>query len=218
MIDILKKNKLFFGMTEENITSILQCLGSRKKIYPKDDFIFLAGQSVPAVGILISGKAQVVKENMLGDSMIIGNLKAGDMFGETFACMGKKIIPVTVIAMESCEVLFIDISRIVHTCKSACAFHQQLITNLLRTVAEKNAFLHQKMSYITHKTIRSRLEAYFIDMIENSGSYKFTVPFNRNELSDYLCIDRSAMCRELSKMKNEGIIDYKGNNFHWLRN
>jgi len=203
-------------MNESEITSILKCLGSRNQSYGKGEFIFSAEESKPAVGIVISGKAHVLKENILGDSMIIGFLKTGDMFGETFACMSVKVVPVTVIALEKSEVFWLDLNRIIHTCRSACSFHHQLILNLLKIVAEKNALLNQKMSYITHKTIRSRLEAYFQDLMERSGSYNFVVPLNRNELSDYLCIDRSAMCRELSHMKNDGILDYKGENFHWL--
>ncbi len=213
----LNNNKLFWGMQETDIPSMLRCLESRKQSYRKGDFVFLAGQSAPAVGVLLSGKAQVVKENMLGDSMIIGSLAAGDLFGETFACMGIEVIPVTVVALEKCEVLLLDVGRIVHTCQSACPFHQQLISNLLRIIAEKNVVLNQKMTYITHKTIRSRLEAYFYDQMQQYGSYEFTVLFNRNELADYLCIDRSAMCRELSHMKSDGILEYSGKNFRWIK-
>lgn len=216
LIEVLKKNKLFSGLQETEISTVLNCLGSRKRSYPKGEFIFLAEQSQPAVGIMISGKAHVLKENVMGDSTIIGILNPGDMFGETFACMGKKVMPVTVAALEKSEILWLDLKRIVCTCQSACSFHQQLILNLLRIVAEKNAMLNKKMSYITHKTIRGRLEAYFYDLMDCSGSFKFVVPLNRNEMSDYLCIDRSAMCREISKMKSEGILDYKGQNFHWL--
>jgi len=214
LIEILKKSKLFLGLKEAEITSVLKCLGSRNQRYLKGEYIFLAGESKPAVGIIISGKAQVLKENILGNSMIIGFLQTADMFGETFACMGKKTIPVTVIALETSEVLWLDLNCIIHTCQNACAFHHQLILNLLKIFADKNAFLNQKMSYITHKTIRSRLEAYFYDMMDQNGSPDFVIPLNRNELSDYLCIDRSAMCRELSNMKNDGVLDYKGANFH----
>jgi CRP-like cAMP-binding protein len=212
----LKNTRLFSNIKEADIPALLKCLGSRKQSYPKEDFIFLAGQSAPAVGILLSGKAQVIKENMLGDSMIIGTLIPGDMFGETYACMGKEAIPVSVVALEPCEALLLDVGRIVHTCQTACPFHQQLIANLLQIMARKNDMLNRKMSFITHKTIRSRLEAYFYDQMEQCGSYEFTLPFNRNELADYLCMDRSAMCRELSHMKEEGILDYSGNHFHWL--
>lgn len=215
LIDILKSTDLFFNIHEADILSMLKCLGNNMRSYAKGDFILFAGKSSPSLGILLSGKAQVIKENILGDSMIIESLKTADMFGETFACMGQKIMPVSVIASEKCEVLLLDVSRIVHTCQNACPFHQQLILNLLRIIAEKNALLSRKMSYITHKTIRKRLEAYFYDMIERTKSYEFTIPFNRSELSDYLCIDRSAMCRELSHMKNDGILNYKGNHFHF---
>ncbi|MDR3644276.1 MAG: Crp/Fnr family transcriptional regulator [Clostridia bacterium] len=213
---VLINNQLFSGVREQDISAMLKCLGSRRKSCPKGDFIFLAGKSAPAAGILISGKAQVVKENVQGDSMIIGSLEPGDLFGETFACMGQDVMPVSVVALEKCEALLLDVRRIVHTCESACPFHQQLISNLLRIIAEKNLMLSRKMSYITHKTIRSRLEAYLYDQMEYSGSNEFFIDFNRNELADYLCIDRSAMCRELSRLKEEGILDYHGSHFKWL--
>lgn len=217
MIGILKKHRLFEGISESEIYGILKCLKSHTKIYPKSDFIYLNGESIPSIAILISGEAQVKKENILGDSMIIGTLSKGDMFGESFACMSMKTIPVTVLALEKCEVLFMDVFNIINICTNACSFHRLLISNLLKIIAQKNVLLNQKMSYITHKTIRNKLEAYFYDMIEKSGSYTFTIPYNRNELADYLCADRSAISRELSKMKSEGIIDFNKNVFHWLR-
>ncbi|MDI6618419.1 MAG: Crp/Fnr family transcriptional regulator [Clostridiales bacterium] len=216
IIGILKNTELFFNINEKNIKTMLKCLGNNKRNYTKGDFIFLAGKSAPFLCILLSGKAQVIKENILGDSMIIETLKAGDLFGETFACIGRKVMPVSVTALEKCEVLLLDVSRIVHTCQNACPFHQQLISNLLRIIAEKNALLNRKMSYITHKTIRKRLEAYFYDVAKSSGSYEFTIPFNQSELSGYLCIDRSAMCRELSHMKKDKILDYNGKHFYLL--
>lgn len=217
MIEVLKNNKLFEGINEPDIFSMLKCLNSHTEIYPKGDFIFLSGESKPRVGIIISGETQVLKENILGDSMIVGSFGIGEMFGETFACMRMKEMPVTVIASEKCEILFIDIDSVIHTCKSACSFHRQLISNLLKVIAEKNIFLNQKMSYITHKTIRGRLEAYFYDMIEQNGSYTVTLPYNRNELADFLCTDRSAMSRELSKMKTEGIIAVNKKTITWLK-
>lgn len=218
MIEALKNAELFANIDEPDRSSMLKCLGSRQQDFSKGDFIFLAGESAPAVGLLLSGSAQVIKENVFGDSMIISSLRTGDMFGETFACMGVETVPVSVVALEKSMVLFLNVSQIVHICQSACPFHQQLITNLLRIIAEKNAVLNRKMSYLTHKTIRSRLQAYFYDLMEQSCSVNFMVPFNRSELADYLCIDRSALCRELSHMKDDGILDYSGRSFHWHGN
>jgi CRP-like cAMP-binding protein len=164
---------------------------------------------------MLSGKAQIIKENVLGDSMIIGAVEASDLFGETFACMGLPFIPVSVIALEDCEVLELDINHVVRTCPTSCPFHQQMIFNLLQVMAEKNMFLNKKMSYLTHKTIRSRLEAYFIDCMEQQRSPSFTIAFNRNELAEYLCADRSALSRELAKMQQQGLIDYNGRKFLW---
>jgi CRP-like cAMP-binding protein len=217
MIEILKRSELFANIEEADLHTMLQCLGCRRRSVEKGDFIFLAGETPPALGILISGNAQIIKEDFEGNSMIIGSVKSGDLFGETYACMGLKVLPVTVKAVGKCEILLMDVTKIVGTCPSACAFHHQLIANLLRIIAEKNVFLSQKMSFLSHKTIRSRLEAYFSSRIQQTGSYDFSIPFNLTELADYLCIDRSAMSRELSHMKAEGIVDYRGRNFHWLR-
>ncbi len=216
MYDILKRNILFKDISIEDIVKMLKCLDSRVQEYKKGEYIFLAGQSKPAVGIVLNGNAQVIKENFMGDLAIIGSLQTGDFFGETFACTGKKVSPVSVVALDCCKVLFLDIGRMTHTCKNSCPFHHQLISNLLSIVAQKNIILNQKISYLTHKTIRGRLTAYFYDCIESENSRRFAIPFNRRELADYLCVDRSAMCRELSNMKKEGILNLKGRIVEWL--
>lgn len=204
-------------MQEADIPNMLKCLGARKQSFQKGEYICMAGRTEPAVGILLSGEAQIMKENRQGDAMIVGTLKTGDLFGEVYACMGEPILPVSVLALGKCDVLLLHVERIVHTCQNACPFHQQLIRNLLRIMAEKTAILSRKMEFIAYKTIRSRLEAYFYDRMERSGSSEFIIPLNRNELADYLCVDRSALCRELSHMKSDGILDYKGNHFYWLK-
>ncbi|MDD4414254.1 MAG: Crp/Fnr family transcriptional regulator [Oscillospiraceae bacterium] len=218
MYDILNKNSLFEGIEPANIQGMLKCLDSRLGKYKKGEYIFLSGQSKPAVGILIKGKAQVVKENILGDSMIIGSLVAGELFGETYACLGENTISVSVVAQEYCEVLLLDMGNVIKTCKFACPHHQMLISNLLRVIAGKCINLNQKMSYFTFKTIRGRLIAFFYDRMELNNSLEFRLPFGRQELADYLGVDRSAMCRELSNMKRDGLIDYNGRNIKWIDN
>lgn len=145
--------------------------------------------------------------------MIIGKLETGDIFGETFACMGLDTIPVSVLATDPCKVLFLDAASLIKTCDKTCDFHHKLIANLLAIMAKKNTLLNAKMSYLTHKTIRGRVLAYLDDQAEKARSDKFTIPYNRNELADYLCVDRSALSRELRKMKQEGLLDYKSKTF-----
>lgn len=145
--------------------------------------------------------------------MIIGMLEPGSLFGETYACMGLSRIPVSVGAIEDCSVLLLDINRMLKICNNSCVFHQRLVANLLNIIATKNMQLNRKMSYITHKTIRGRLLAYLEDQAEKANSDTFEIPFNRNELADYLCVDRSAMSRELGRMKKEGLLDFNRRTF-----
>ncbi len=213
IISVLKKTDLFRNMTEEEIKSMLQCLNSTTKTYRKDEFIFLAGKTKPTVGIVISGSAQVIKENIHGDRLILKKLEVGDMFGETYAGMGIDTVPVSVVATEEIQVILFELRYILGTCKSACVFHQTLILNLMQNIAKKSAMLNEQMTYLSHKTIRDRLEAYLYEQAEKSGSASFTIPFNRRELAEYLCMDRSAMIRELGKIKAEGIVSYDKNTF-----
>ncbi|GAB1476577.1 Crp/Fnr family transcriptional regulator [Bacillota bacterium] len=213
MHDFLKKHPLFDGISAEDIKHLLSCMDSRKQHFKKGSYIFIAGSSYPRIGILLSGSAQVIKENYHGDRMIIGNIGAGAFFGETYACMGLTEIPVSVEALEDCDVLLLDVNKMLKTCSTACSFHHKLISNLLKIVASKNMQLNRKMSYITHKTIRGRLLAYFEDQAEAAASDTFQIPFNRNELADYLCMDRSAMSRELGNMKKEGLLLFKKKTF-----
>jgi len=209
-------NRLFEGISGKELSALLECLGGRFKRYKKDSFIFIAGESIPKMGMLLSGGAQVIRENILGDRMIIGDLGPGDLFGETFACAGLAEMPVSVVTTEETEILFLEVNRLVYPCSTACSFHQRLTTNFLRIMAQKNIFLNKKMSYITHKTIRERLKAYFLDLMEEGGGFSFTLPFSRSQLADYLCMDRSAMTRELSRMRQEGLLTFEGRRFRWL--
>lgn len=176
----------------------------------------MAGWSKPEVSILISGRAQIVRENAWGDSMLVGVIEEGDMFGEAFAYMDVKSIPVSAVAAENGEALMLDV-KCIHTCENSCEFHQRFVLNLVRIIARKNSMLNQKMFYLNHKTIRGRLTACFSDLIRAQSSFTFELPFNRTELANYLCIDRSAMTRELSNMKREGILDYQGRKIIWLK-
>ena len=208
MNNILMKHPLFAEISRHDLNHILSCMDSREQYFPKGSFIFLAEESYPKLGILLSGKAQIIKENISGDKMIIGGLQPGNLFGETYACMGLSTIPVSVEVIEDCGVLLLDINLMLKTCTNACAFHQRFVANLLNIIATKNMQLNRKMSYITHKTIRGRLLAYLEDQAEWANSDTFEIPFNRNELADYLCVDRSAMSRELGRMKKEGLLDF----------
>lgn len=208
-----KEIELFQNIKEEDLSGLLTCIGGKIHYLRKGEFLFRAGESPPLLGIMISGQAQIIKENVVGDRMIIRNIKKGNIFGETYACMGVETIPVSVSAVEQSEVLLLNMKRMLSPCESACMYHKILISNMLGIMARKNMILNEKMFYISHKTIRSRLKAYLYDQAEKAGSNEFEITYNKSELADYLCVDRSAMSRELGIMKKEGLIDYNKNKF-----
>lgn len=216
MTEVLKDLALFRDIAPAEIETMLRCLNSRVRTFKKDEFVFLAGESAPKVGIVLAGLAQVIKENIHGDRLTMRTLGAGEMFGETYASLGVRVIPVSVIALEETRVIEFELKSLVLTCESACAFHRKLILNLMRIIAQKNAVLSEQMYYLSHKTIRGRLEAYLLDCVDKSGSLTVNLPFNRREMAEFLCMDRTAMQREMAKMKEEGVLDYYKNTFKIL--
>ncbi len=216
MINILAGTDLFRGMSDADITHILGCMGSRKHLYRKGQYIFMEGETHPKVGIIISGRVQVVKETKNGDLMLINQLKAGEIFGLSHVCAQVEKLPISIVSIDSSEILFIELNQLIQTCHNACQFHVDMIKNALRILAQKNLFLDAKMHYISHKTIKERLLTYLEEQEISMNSSEFEIPFNREQLAEFLCVDRSALSRELGNMKKEGLIDYKKNWFKLL--
>jgi len=212
-IDVLKTVSLFEGIEESMLEPMLACLGSTVGNFKKHDIIFLTESEISSVGIVLSGSVQIVKEDILGNRMILAQFHEGELFGESLACAGLKKSPVTVLAASGCEILFIQFKKIVTVCSSVCNFHTTLIENMLRIIANKNILLNNKIDIIFQKTTREKLLAYFMTQIKKSGSKSFEIPFSRDELADYLCVNRSAMSRELGKMRDEGLLKFNKNKF-----
>lgn len=214
--ELLKSSPLFSGFSEEEFVQMLQCLGAQTKEYNKEEIVLLMGEAVTQVGIVLSGTAHIIREDYAGNRMIIEELGAADMFGEVFAFAEVDHSPVTVLAVSKSKVLFLDFKRMITTCPSACAFHARLIKNMLKLIAEKNLRLNYKITLLSRKTTREKLIFYFLSQISKAKGKKITIPFNRNELADYLCVDRSAMSREICKMRDQGIISFRKNEFQLL--
>ncbi|MBP2633581.1 MAG: putative cNMP-binding regulatory protein [Firmicutes bacterium] len=212
-IGFLKKISLFRGLDDEKLEVMMNCLGAITRTYKKDAIIFMAGDPITEVGIIMKGTVQVIKEDLLGNRTIVAHLIEGDLFAETLACAGEVNSPVTTIAMTSCEILFIGFRRIITTCSSACEFHAKLIENMLNIIAQKNILLNYKLGLLSQRTTGEKLRTYFLNEMDKAGSCKFLIPFSRNELADFLCVDRSALSRELSKLRNQGKIDFNKNEF-----
>lgn len=210
---VLKNNLLFDGMDEEDIGSMLKCLSANDKKYNKSDIIYMDGDTISHVGIVLSGKVQIIKEDYFGNRTIMADLGEGEVFGEVFACSKTDKIPLTVVSATDSVILFVNYRRIITVCSSSCEFHLRLIENMLGILAMKNFMLNHKIDCLSKRTTRERILTYLSFQSKNAKSNSFTIPFNRQELSDYLCVDRSAMSSELGKMRDEGILEFNKNNF-----
>jgi len=210
----IKSNPLFDGVTEDEFGQMFSCLSARTIRYNKDDMILLAGSAIDSVGLIISGSVSVLKEDSNGNVSLLTELSKSDIFGEVFACAGVSKSPVTIQAIENTEVFFVGFRKIITTCTSACPFHSRLVENMLKLIAQKTLLLNQKIELLSQRTTRDKLLSFF--EMYSGGEKQFSIPFNREGLARYLCVDRSAMSNELCKMRDEGLIRFNKNYFEIL--
>jgi CRP-like cAMP-binding protein len=215
IFEIVKDNPLFHGIAFSDFENMAKCLNAGTRRYVGNEIILRSGDTVNFVGLILSGGVNIKKEDADGRVTILSYAGVSEAFGEVFACAGISQSPVTIQAAEDSEILFFDYRKIITSCTSACPFHTKLIENMLRLVAMKNLTLVQKIEILSKRTTRDKLLCFF-DM-QRGAAKRFTVPFDREEMAQYLCVDRSAMSSELCKMRTEGIIKFQKNTFEMLR-
>ena len=215
-IPVLKRTKLFSGVGEEDISSLLSCLGARKKEYKKGEYILREGEHIRDIFILVEGKIHIQKDDYWGNRSILSVISVGEMFGEGYAAPESGALLNDVVAVEVSSVIFFDVKRILTTCSSACRFHNMIVQNMFFAISDKNRKLMQKLGHMSGRTTRAKLISYLSEEAKRQGSSTFTVPFNRQQLADYLCVDRSAMSNELCKMRDEGMIKFEKSRFELL--
>lgn len=203
---VLHHCPLFLGIETEDLTKFLPCLGASVIAFDKKYTIFAEGSPARHIGVLLSGSAQISQVDYYGNRSILSQVIPGEMFGEAFACAELDVSPVSVIANEPSEVMLIDCSRILHACTCACGFHQQLIFNLMKNMAGKNIQFHQTIDILSRHSTREKLMAYLLHYAKKQGSNRFEIPFDRQELADYLKVDRSGLSMEISKLRKEGVL------------
>lgn len=213
-ITLLKNTTMFLGIKEKEIQSILKCLSARVAHFEKNEYILRNGEQIHSIGMVLAGLALVEQEDFWGNRTILQEIIPGMIFAESYACLSQIPIEMNVLASKNTDIMFFDIHNILTVCSSACTFHTRLIQNLLSTIARKNINLTKKIDYMTKKTIRDRLLSYLSTESLKRGSTTFTIPFNRQELADYLSVDRSALSNEISKLQKEGILTCQKNKFH----
>lgn len=214
ILNVLKTSILFKGVNEEDLSSMLTCLNATVKTYEKGSYLFNAGDKINKIAILVEGKLYIQKDDFWGNRSIINEINVSDMFGEAYAGSINNIIVNDVIAVLDSTVIYLDVHKILTVCTSSCTFHTKVIANLFTTISEKNKNLVQKLGYMACRTTREKLLAYLSDQSKKAGQNNFVIPFNRQQLADYLSVDRSAMSNELSKMRDEGLIEFNKNYFN----
>lgn len=214
--NILHTVPLFENISDQDLEQMLNCLSAQVKSFKKNRTIVDTEDDIAAIGVVLSGTIQESKNDAFGNRTILSELSMGNLFLETLACAGVKKSPHSVNAITDCQVLFIDYQRSMAFCSNACSFHTRFIKNMLSLFANKNLLLNKKLEMISQRNTRDKLLTYLSSEKEKGNSNKFTIPFSRNELADFLCVERSAMSRELSRMKIAGLLSFMGNEFEIL--
>lgn len=215
-LPVLKRSGLFAGVLESEAKAMLSCLNARIGRYKKGEYVLRQGQPLQDIIICVEGTLHVQKDDYWGNRSILRQIGVGEMFGEAYIAPESGVLQNDVVAVEDSTVIFFDVRRILTTCSSACRFHSAVIQNLLFAIAEKNRILVQKLGHMSKRTTREKLLSYLSEEAKRQGSATVTIPFNRQQLADYLSVDRSAMSNELCKMRDEGLLNFNKNCFHLL--
>ena len=204
---------IFSGIGEEELYTLIKCCDGQMAVFEKGQWIFQAGEELGYIRVVLKGRLAVVQEDFWHEEKETIHIMPGEIFGENYASAGNRTLPVSIKAAENSEVLFLDYERSLTFCTMACPFHSMMVHNLIRLMSAGKGNIEEKLEHISQKTTRDKLRSYLSRRALQEGSNSFDIPFNRQELADYLGVDRSAMSSELGKMKAEGILDFKKNHF-----
>lgn len=215
--EVLRKCPLFYGISSENLMAMLGCLDARVVSYKKKETILAEGEPARSIGIMLSGSAQIMRVDYFGNRSIVADLEPPELFGESFACAGVQAIPVDVAATADAQVMLIDCMRITRSCSNTCEFHRQIIYNLMKVVATKNLLFHQKIEITSKRSTKEKLMAYLLQQAKKNESSSFEISYSRQELADYLGVERTGLSVEISKLCRQGFLEADKKKFKILK-
>ena len=215
-ISILKNTQLFSGASDEDIEAMLGCLQARLCTYKKGEYVLREGERIERLMMLVKGELHIQRDDYWGNRSIISMVGVGEMFGEAYAAPESGPLMNDVLAVEDSAVIFLDIGKLLTVCPNGCKFHAMAVKNLFFAISEKNRKLVRKFGYMSRRTTREKLIAYLSEEAKRQNSGAFSIPFNRQQLADFLSVDRSAMSNELCKLRDEGLIEFEKNRFRLL--
>ena len=210
---VIRSAPLFSGISEEELAAMLSCLRAEKRDFPKEAFVLRAGDTVDSIGLVLSGAVLVIQEDIWGNRNILSKAGPGQTFAAAYACAPGSRLNVSVIAETPVSVMFLNVKRILNVCPSACSHHSRIIRNLLGELAEKNLRFNEKLTHMGQRTTRSKIMSYLSAEAQRLGTYEFDIPFSRQQLADYLGVERSGLSLELGKMRGEGLLDFRKSHF-----
>lgn len=212
-LPIIRSSTLFSGISEEELTAMLTCLETKTESFPKDTFLLRAGDTAESIGLVLSGSVLIVQEDIWGNRNILSKAGAGQTFAAAYACAPGSVLHVSVVAEMPVTAMFLNVKRVLNVCPSACEHHSRIIRNLLGELAEKNLRFGEKLTHMGQRTTRAKLMSYFSAEAQRLGTYEFDIPFSRQQLADYLAVERSGLSQELGKMRGEGLLDFHKSHF-----
>lgn len=211
--EILKGAGIFKDITATEVESMLHCLQAKVKSYYKGQYIFRQGEKLQYMAILVEGRVYVQNDDYWGNRTIVNIIEEGDMFGEAFSSPDSEVVGNDAVAIEDSTVILFNLSRMLTTCSMACHYHTQVIHNLFLLISAKNRQLVQKLDHLSKRSTRQKLMSYLSAEAKKQNSNSFSIPFNRQQLADFLSVDRSAMSSELCKLRDEGLLSFSKNSF-----
>lgn len=212
-LSVIRASQLFSGISEDELTAMLTCLDTRQTNFPKDTFLMRVGNTADSIGLLLEGSALIIQEDIWGNRNILSKAGPGQTFAAAYACAPGLVLNVSVVAETPVTAMFLNVGRVLNVCPSACSHHSRIIRNLLGELAEKNLRFSEKLTHMGQRTTRAKLMSYFSAEAQRLGKYEFDIPFSRQQLADYLAVERSGLSLELGKMKNDGLLDFHKNHF-----
>ena len=212
-LPVIRSAQLFSGVSEDELTAMLSCLKAEKKDFPKEAFVLRSGDTADSIGLALAGTVLVIQEDIWGNRNILSKAGPGQTFAAAYACAPGSVLNVSVVAETPVTALFLNIKRILNVCPSACAHHSRIIRNLLSELAEKNLRFNEKLTHMGQRTTRSKIMSYLSSEAQRLGKYEFDIPFSRQQLADYLAVERSGLSLELGKMRSEGLLDFHKSHF-----
>lgn len=216
-IDFLMKLPIFYNLKTEEIINILNFFNYSKENFEKNNFIFEIGKPISKIGIILSGEINIIKEDFWGNRNILNKFKSGEIFGEVFALAKVSPNNILVETSQNSKILFLDLTNFSIDNENNSNEILKFLSNIFKISLKKNILFTEKLEHITKKTIREKIISYLSTEALKNRSNSFFIKFDRQELADYLFVERSALSRELSSMKKDGLIEYNKNHFTLIK-